>query len=462
MCHLLDTAALHIPLLGSGAGGEQGDEKPLLAMEPTASNSGGSGSSKRSLSGDNDQTSIEENPAKVVCKDWPRFIVIRSALDNGKDQIDYALIKLDPFAIDRGIKGIAGTVKNVKKLERSRQILIECDRRQQAENLLKAKTLADVPIIASSHKSLNSCKGVIRCKELRETSVEVIKGELAEQGVSDVRRIVITRMGKQIQTNTYILTFEKPAPPSEMKIGYLKVDVSLYIPNPLRCFKCQRYGHGSSTCTRESVCPRCGSTGHDQNCQALPNCLNCGGDHMATSKDCPVWKREKEIQKVKTQNRITYPEARKLVEQYCPTFTQTFASVASKKAVTICTQTEPNWWPIPLQESADTPLLGESSGSSRSSPKATQPMNQASKPSNNNSSNNNNKNNSNNNSSNKNNNNKSSISGNTDAKIANANIGNNNKTNTKNNGVGKKKQTKEGSTKGPWPWHPEQWVLEGP
>ena len=35
---------------------------------------------------------------------------------------------------------------------------------------------------------------------------------------------------------------------------------------------------------------------------------------MASSKQCPLWKKEKEIPKVKTGKKITKPEAKKMVQ----------------------------------------------------------------------------------------------------------------------------------------------------
>ena len=34
---------------------------------------------------------------------------------------------------------------------------------------------------------------------------------------------------------------------------------------------------------------------------------------MSSSKQCPIWKKEKEILKVKTEKKITYPEAKRIV-----------------------------------------------------------------------------------------------------------------------------------------------------
>jgi len=54
--------------------------------------------------------------------------------------------------------------------------------------------------------------------------------------------------------------FALSRPPQHIKAGYIRLPVELYIPNPLRCYKC---GHGSNTCRGSAVCVRCGAT--DQN-----------------------------------------------------------------------------------------------------------------------------------------------------------------------------------------------------
>ena len=85
---------------------------------------------------------------------WPRFIVL-SSRDEGKN-----ISKINPFILEKTITGIAGEVKNVKKLNSG--ILIECLRKQQSDNLLSLKKVGDLNIISSPHKSLNQCKGIVR------------------------------------------------------------------------------------------------------------------------------------------------------------------------------------------------------------------------------------------------------------------------------------------------------------
>ena len=75
--------------------------------------------------------------------------------------------------------------------------------------------------------------------------------------------------------------------------------------------------------------------------QASVRCVNCGGPHMSRSSDCEVWKKEKEVMKIKVTKRLTYPEARKMYDHQTPEFT--FSKIVSStppKPETKTTSTE--------------------------------------------------------------------------------------------------------------------------
>ena len=55
--------------------------------------------------------------------------------------------------------------------------------------------------------------------------------------ITDVQRIVVKRNNTEIKTNTLILTFNTPKIPDSLKISYLNIPVSQYVPNPIRCYK---------------------------------------------------------------------------------------------------------------------------------------------------------------------------------------------------------------------------------
>ena len=112
-------------------------------------------------------------------------------------------------------------------------------------------------------------------------------------------RVQSKKYGEMINTNTYILTFSTHKIPKEIKIGYQKINVEPYIPNPLRCYQCHRFGHHQDQCTLPPVCRRCGKYDILKDCQRVYKCANCQGNHTAGSKDSEIWKKEKEITRLK-------------------------------------------------------------------------------------------------------------------------------------------------------------------
>ena len=265
-----------------------------------------------------DDSDLEnDNDNNYDNKTWSRFLVIESA-DEGE------LAKLSPFAVSKGINGLAGEPKTLKRL-RSGVYLVEVTRKAHADNLLKSKLLAMVPIKVSPHRSLNSKKGVLWCRELDTVSLTEIKEELASQQVTEVKRISVTRAGKKENTHTYILTFGT---------SDLSVPIKPYIPNPLRCFRCQRFGHHRDQCKSPEVCGKCGNTDHSkEHCEADPACVNCKGKHEASSKNCPSWKKEKEISRIKTERNLPYPQARKVYESLVtPAPEKSFAAAVAQGA----------------------------------------------------------------------------------------------------------------------------------
>ncbi|GFT99322.1 uncharacterized protein TNCV_3162161 [Trichonephila clavipes] len=65
--------------------------------------------------------------------------------------------------------------------------------------------------------------------------------------------------------------------------------------------------------------PSLRESGHDSaDCKKKEQCLNCKGDHPAYSRSCPTWIIEKEITSVKIKEKVSYPEARRVVLSRTP------------------------------------------------------------------------------------------------------------------------------------------------
>ncbi|GFX31594.1 uncharacterized protein TNCV_688421 [Trichonephila clavipes] len=187
--------------------------------------------------------------------------------------------KKSPFAIHKALIGIGGKPKSVKRLQ-SNDLLIETSSALQTKSFLLAKSFLDSPITISPHKTLNSCRGVISESDLLTTPDAEILDGFSDQGVIQVRRITIKKDNLVIPTKHLILTFNRPTLPTTIKAGYLNCKIRPYIPNPLRCFRCQRFGHSQTSCRGQLTCSRCASAGHSStDCTLEPKCINCSQSH---------------------------------------------------------------------------------------------------------------------------------------------------------------------------------------
>merc|ERR1711895_227664 len=164
----------------------------------------------------------------------------------------------------------------------------------------------------------NTSKGIVYCEHLTNMTDDEILSELKEQNpcIIEVYRIKRKEGSTLVDTNSFILTFNSTNMPEEIKIGYLLTKVKVYIPNPRRCFNCQKYGHGKNKCNSKTICARCGQEGHEY-CQEQAKCFHCHQAHDTTSKECPKYKLEKKVMEEKIKNNITMYEARKKVYNSC-------------------------------------------------------------------------------------------------------------------------------------------------
>ncbi|GFX09537.1 uncharacterized protein TNCV_2029031 [Trichonephila clavipes] len=199
-----------------------------------------------------------------------RFLIL-SLPNNG-------MMKKSSFAIHKALIGIGGEPKSVKRL-RSGDLLIETSSALQTKSFFLAKAFLDSPLTISSHKSLNTSRGVISEPDLLSTpEAEIIDG-FSDQGVIQVRRITIKKDNTIIPAKHLILAFNIPKLPTTIKAGYLNCKICPYIPNPL-CFKSERFGHSQTSCRGQLTCSRCASVGHSStDCTLEPKCVNCFQSH---------------------------------------------------------------------------------------------------------------------------------------------------------------------------------------
>lgn len=140
---------------------------------------------------------------------------------------------------------ISGAFKDVKL--RSGQILVECSKKKSLTQ--KTYWLICWQVFQWGlfpHPSLKNCKGVICTRDLLDMEETKIAADL-QQGAMWREWLFFFNKNQTVKTGTFHL-YIQPVPMTRKLSWILSASVDTFITNPLRCFNCQKFGHGSAGC----------------------------------------------------------------------------------------------------------------------------------------------------------------------------------------------------------------------
>ena len=264
---------------------------------------------------------------ELVSIDDARYICVKDL--NGKAST------INSFLLHKQLGGLIGDVDEVRRLF-SGDLRITTKSAKQTRDILKLKTLCGRSVEITAPFWWNTCVGIAYGECIGSmTSDEIIEGIHSIPGnpkVAMVKHFTRPEGGRFVNLNLAKFTFATKTLPAEIKLGYENAKVRLFIPEPLRCYACQDYGHGKNKCTAAAHCAKCDSVEHDRdNCPegTAPKCHNCGLDHTSWSRDCAVYKHEKEICTYKVTKDVSYRAARIAVDKQVK---ETFAAKAAASA----------------------------------------------------------------------------------------------------------------------------------
>lgn len=226
------------------------------------------------------------------------------------------LSKMNPIILANCIDDVCGAVEHIQHLK-SGGLFITCKTFDQVKLLISTHHFPfinnKIPVKITIALLNQTVSGKIYAPEIQEEPIDTLLTLLQPTGVVAVRRLFSDPNRSHIPL--FVITFIGNTCPSSLKIGYSSYKVDTYIPSPIRCYKCCRWGHASYACHSTTVCSQCGSKSHIKaTCNAsLPKCVNCKGGHESFSKECPVFQQEQDICRLKVLQNISFPEARRQV-----------------------------------------------------------------------------------------------------------------------------------------------------
>lgn len=141
---------------------------------------------------------------------------------------------------------------------------------------------------------------------------DISNEELFKQISCDYEVVAIRRFmkkdtdGKLIPLNTISVTFLSSTLPTHVYISMWRYTIHTYIPPLRQCYKCFQFNHSAKVCRNEQKCSLCSGPHFYKECNVKEiKCCNCGGEHLAISRDCPI--KIKKIEERKNKN--TYSQS---------------------------------------------------------------------------------------------------------------------------------------------------------
>lgn len=234
------------------------------------------------------------------------------------------------FLINKAIENHIGPGSTTKRL-RDGTLLTKVINKKQAQLVTSLQSLGGIiDVKVREHPTLNHSKGVIYCFDLKHLSEEEILDGLKGQKVTEVKKMNKKINGEWVGTGSVIVTFKASTIPTSLDVGIHRVQCKQYIPSPMRCLNCFKYGHPKKYCKSNRICALCSKEFHEGDCETGSKCANCDENHNNWSKDCQRFKTEQEIQRIVAVDKISIVEARKKFRINYPNFSYpTYASAAN-------------------------------------------------------------------------------------------------------------------------------------
>ena len=174
------------------------------------------------------------------------------------------------------------------------QAAMICNLRKTSKNAIKE---------IKPHYNFSYARGVIFNRDLYEFDEE----EILEMCPPNVWKIF-----KVPRSSMITATFTHEHLPENVIIEKEYIHVKPYKVRPLQCYNCFGFGHPSRRCEKDKLCNACSQDYHGE-CSKQELCINCKNAHKATSKDCPLYKREHEALLKANDEHISVGHAKRLL-----------------------------------------------------------------------------------------------------------------------------------------------------
>lgn len=197
--------------------------------------------------------------------------------------------------------------------------------------------------------------GVLRFVPTSISNEELFNKLSSKYEIIGVRRFTRKVNGEIKPYSSVSVTFLSKTLPECVYLDIYRFKVHEYVAPLLQCFKCFKFNHSAKICSNTQKCSICSMDHHFSQCtnSTIQKCINCGGQHLAISRDCPV-KKQKLHEK---QNKKSYAAAAAVSpksDNYTTEFPALLSSRQSAPSVGVARQPTTKPTPPPKPQSVKT------------------------------------------------------------------------------------------------------------
>lgn len=276
--------------------------------------------------------------------------------------------KINEMSITRHMikLNLMSDVDEVKKVAFNR-VRVRCTNATSANNIIQCSSLhSQHEISAFIPNEYIKVTGIVKNVPLDFTMKEIEEHiESKEEIVSIERMTYWDKDAKIAKTGTSLkITFRATELPKQVILYYTIKHLEYFIPKPLVCKKCLRFGHIARSC-RDPVtrCENCSKPTHasDTNCDGCEHCQktcktqckNCPDNtsHRTNFMQCPEMKIQTKIKECMLKQRLSYTEAKNNFKSYITSATSFADTVRSANTTTHTSSSSSSSKPSPPSSS---------------------------------------------------------------------------------------------------------------
>ena len=237
---------------------------------------------------------------------WPRYLIFKSETELTAAKLENILLTKCP------------TKEMSFRSTGNKEWLVETTTKIQSETYQSLENIDGIKVSVKRHDTLNSIEGTVILPPKNDGDglpEETLLLKSLKLRYSNIENIKVYEIPSKRQNGSKLriarIKFEGNILPTNIKIEGQKRELIPYVPKPLQCRNCSKYGHTHNKCRNPSKCAFCGSEDHKTtwNC-GTPKCLNCGQNHHARSKICPFYIFNTELKLLVSRSGMSIQEAK--------------------------------------------------------------------------------------------------------------------------------------------------------